>query len=495
MLINELIKKADLPVIARGGEGNPDITDICYDSRNARPGSLYVSIAGTRVHGDVFIDDAISRGASAVLSENLHTEDRFIWVQSVGLRSALGKLGMALWDVDPGKMILTAITGTNGKTTVAHLYERLYRERCSKDLVWMFGTVEYHLGDRICPADHTTPEALDIFRFVGESTNRTPEALVMEVSSHSLALDRVGGILFDTAVWTNLTQDHLDFHKDMESYYAAKKLLFTEYLKENGVAVINIDDPWGKRLSGELKKGNIVTFGQSQDAQVRIISNQCDWDGCRIEVVSGSEKSLFSSSLRGFFNVYNMTAMIAGAFGMGFTPYEISSAFESVNTVPGRMDRVDIDAPFAVIVDYAHTPDALVNILQTSRPLTEGKLICVFGCGGDRDRTKRSIMGDVASHYSDEAVVTSDNPRTEKPESIIDEILEGIPLDFPCTVIPDRREAIGMALSIAGPGDCVVIAGKGHEDYQEINGIRHHFNDKEIVMEYFLLQEKNRNDA
>jgi len=489
MRLSELLNKAGMQVIDGTGDSDPEILDICYDSRKVVSGSLYVSIPGTRLDGDSYIKDAISRGAVAVISENPQTDLPVRFVQSTNLRNALGRLGASLWEINIQDLFFVGITGTNGKTTTAHLFEQMLRQKYSADRTWMFGTVDFHLGEKRLPADHTTPEALDIFRYIGKSQCR-PEGLVMEVSSHSLALDRVGGMLYDMAVWTNLTQDHLDFHHDMVSYYQAKKRLFTKYLKPDGIAVINIDDPWGERLRNELTNTKCVTYGRNEAAQIRIFSWKCDWDGCRVDIEEDGKVFSFSSSLRGYFNVYNMAAMIAGARGMGCSAEQIQKAFDCVDTVPGRMDRVDLEALFSVVVDYAHTPDALENILKTARPLTGGRLICVFGCGGDRDKAKRPIMGRIVSENCDEAIVTSDNPRTEKPQAIIDQILDGIPLDFPHTVFADRRQAIMQALSMAREGDCVVIAGKGHEDYQEIDGVKHHFNDKEVVMELLAHGEK-----
>lgn len=490
MRLNELLKRSALQVIDRSGEADPEILDICYDSRKAGPASLFVSIPGTRLDGDLFIADALSRGAAAVISEKLHPGLAVPCIKSVNLRSSLGKLGAALWEVDFSGMICVGITGTNGKTTTAHLYEQLLCQRIPSEQIWMFGTVDFHLGGKRIPASHTTPEALDILRWIGESEHR-PSGLVMEVSSHSLSLDRIGGLLYNTVVWTNLTQDHLDFHHDMESYYQSKKRLFTDYMVSGAPAVINIDDAWGARLAEELTGANCVTYGRNEKARVRIVSWDCDWSGCRVEIEENGSRVTFSSALKGFFNIYNMASMIAGARAMGFTDEQIQSAIDNVKTVPGRMDRVDADVPFSVVIDYAHTPDALENILKAARPLTKGRLICVFGCGGDRDRTKRPIMGRIVSENSDEAIVTSDNPRTEKPQAIIDQILDGIPLDFPHMVCTERRSAIKQALSIAREGDCVIIAGKGHENYQEINGVKHHFDDREVVMELLAHGDKN----
>lgn len=489
MLLENILNKTEMSVIARSGSANPDITDICYDSRKIQPGSLYVSVPGTKLHGDSFIKDALANGAVAVISENAHPDLQVPCVQVKNIRGILGKLGSTLWNIDINAITLVGITGTNGKTTIAHLYQKLLAQHFGTENVWMFGTIEFHIGNKTTPATHTTPESLEIFKCIGNE-GTVPKALVMETSSHSLALDRIGGLTYDVAVWTNLTQDHLDFHKNMESYYQAKKRLFVEYIKENGVSVINIDDSWGKQLVSDLPGNKIVTYGRDNSADVKIDSWNCDWDGCKVTVKFKNSLNTYTSKLRGFFNVYNMSALIAGAYGLGMDPDTIQKAFSSVATVAGRMDRVMIDAPFAVIVDYAHTPDALVNILATSRPLTSGRLICVFGCGGDRDKTKRSIMGGVVSEYADEAVVTSDNPRSERPVAIIDQISAGIPLDFPHVSIPDRKNAIKYALENAKAGDCIVIAGKGHEDYQEVNGVRHHFNDKEVVEELYSQLEK-----
>jgi UDP-N-acetylmuramoyl-L-alanyl-D-glutamate--2,6-diaminopimelate ligase len=476
-------------MVSRSGNGDPEITGITFDSRKVMQGNLFVSIPGTKLDGDTFIADALAKGAVAVISEKKHPELSVPSIQVKNVRHCTGYLGAALWNIDVATIKMVGITGTNGKTTTAHLFQKLLEQICKKENVWMFGTIDFHIGKKIIPATHTTPEAIEIFRCIHEE-EYTPDSIVMETSSHSLALDRISGLLYDVAVWTNLTQDHLDFHKNMDNYYQAKKRLFAEYIKPDGVAVVNIDDTWGKRLSAELDGKKMLTYGRDSASDVRIESWNCSWDGCEVSIVYKGQRVSFHSSLRGFFNVYNMTALIAGAYGLGLTDTIIQQAFSAVQTVAGRMDRVMINAPFAVIVDYAHTPDALVNILSTARPLTKGRLICVFGCGGDRDRTKRPIMGGVVAEHADEAIVTSDNPRSERPVAIIDEICAGIPLDFPHVTIPDRKTAIEVALQNAKEGDCVVIAGKGHEDYQEINGVKHHFNDKEIVETLYLQMGK-----
>lgn len=484
MDINTLIQQSGIWAIARGGSGNPEVVDIVYDSRNVRPGALYVAIPGTKVHGDSFIPDALTRGAVAILSDNPHPELTVPWVHAGAIRTAPGMLAQTLWRVNTAAMQLVGITGTNGKTSIAHLFEELFLGNLPREAVWMFGTISYHLGGKVTEALHTTPETLDIVRLMGNAEH-APQVVVMEVSSHALTLDRVGGLGFDVAVLTNITQDHLDFHDNMENYYQAKRRLFTTYLKTGGIAVVNIDDPYGRRLAAEDGNETWMTYGTSEDARVRLASWACDWDGCRMSVEYKGKTTSYTSSLCGFFNSANMTALVAGALGIGYGAELIQRAFDKIQTVPGRMERVAVDAPFSVVVDYAHTPDALENVLRAAEEMTSGRLICVFGCGGDRDRTKRPRMGSSVALYCDEAFVTSDNPRSEKPQDIINAIVEGIPLDFPYHTIADRHKAIFAALREARAEDCVVIAGKGHETYQEVAGVKHHFDDKEVVYEYF----------
>jgi UDP-N-acetylmuramoyl-L-alanyl-D-glutamate--2,6-diaminopimelate ligase len=482
--LNTLLQIAQIEVLDNGGIGDPEILDILYDSRKITNGSLYIAIPGTKNDGDSFIPDAIKKGAVAIISEKSHPEITVPWVKVKNTRKVCGVLGRALWKFDVDSVTFAGVTGTNGKTTITHLLQALFQSKFGKEQVWMFGTIDYHVGSVKKPASNTTPEALDIYRCSRES-NGHPKSVVMEVSSHSLALDRVHGLKFDVAVWTNLTQDHLDFHKDMESYYNAKKTLFTDYLKSGGKAVVNIDDPWGERLMSELCSTGIITYGEKKTADVRFDKWNCSWDGTSIELEYNGKSINCSSKLCGFFNVYNITATAAAGIACGFSMDEIVHVLNNVSVVNGRMERVQIDAPYSVVVDYAHTPDALVNILKTSRTLTKNRLICVFGCGGDRDRTKRPIMGGVVAEYADDAIVTSDNPRSERPERIIEEILTGIPLDFPHRPIADRREAIRAAMSSASAGDCVVIAGKGHETYQDANGKKTHFDDKEVAVQIY----------
>jgi UDP-N-acetylmuramoyl-L-alanyl-D-glutamate--2,6-diaminopimelate ligase len=472
-----------LSITMSGGDGNPEITDVTCDSRNVVPGSLYVSIPGYKVHGDKFIPEAITKGASAILSENPQKGRPIPWAQTDNVRRAFGLASRAVFGADFSETLFVGITGTNGKTTTAYLFQRLLNLLFGQDSAWMFGTVKYSLGDKDIAAQRTTPESSDIFRNIMNAKQK-PKAVVMEVSSHSLALDRIAGLSFDCVVWTNLTQDHLDFHKSMDDYYLAKKRLFTDYRGEHTWAVINIADPWGRRLSGELAGGKILTYGKSDDAVVRINDLQCSDNGTEIQCRIGDKCERFSSRLAGQFNAYNMAALVAGAIALSIDSSLVRQCFSDI-TVPGRMQRVDVEADFAIFIDYAHTPDALEKACVAARHLTQKKLICVFGCGGDRDKTKRPLMASAVARYCDEAVITSDNPRSEEPATIIRDILQGMPLDFPQTVISDRKEAIRKAIAAARPGDCILIAGKGHEDYQEIKGVRLHFDDYETAVEAF----------
>jgi UDP-N-acetylmuramoyl-L-alanyl-D-glutamate--2,6-diaminopimelate ligase len=479
----------NLPVSVRGGGARPEIEDVTGDSRTVRPGSLYVSIPGFKAHGDTFIAEAIAKGAVAIISENPQEGCPVPWAQTANARKCLGLASRALLGKSLSETLFVGITGTNGKTTTAYLFQQLLNLWLGGDSTWMFGTVKYSLGAQETEAQRTTPESSDIFRTILQAPKK-PRAVVMEVSSHALALDRVAGLLFQCIVWTNLTQDHLDFHKSMDDYYRAKKRLFIDYIADKAPAIINIDDPWGRRLASEVSS-NIITYGTSGDATVRIIDISCAESGTRIDCSINGKTESFTSRLAGRFNAYNMAALVAGAFALGIDFSLVRQCF-GVITVPGRMQRVDVDAGFSIFVDYAHTPDALEKACNAARQFTRKKLLCVFGCGGDRDKTKRPLMGSAVAGICDEAVITSDNPRSENPDMIIREILQGMPLDFPHIAISDRKEAIRKAISIARPGDCVLIAGKGHETYQETKGVRRHFDDYETAVEAVAKLQKQR---
>ncbi|MBI1870327.1 MAG: UDP-N-acetylmuramoyl-L-alanyl-D-glutamate--2,6-diaminopimelate ligase [Chlamydiae bacterium] len=468
-----------LEILKVSGNLDQEISGISYDSRKISPGDLFVAWQGTYSDGISFVEEALSRGVVAFCLENewkgaSSTTDSIPRVRVKDARSSLADLAKAFYRNPTQALQTIGVTGTNGKTTVSFLIESILRSsgiRCG-----LLGTVLYKIDERFMVADRTTPESLDIQKFAHDMVNSGCSSLVMEVSSHALEQGRVRGINFDAALFTNLTQDHLDYHKNFENYFRAKARLF-ENLKRDAVAVINEDDFYGKRLS-HLTSGRIVSYGFSPERMV--------WAR---NIVLNSEKSVFeivfpegviklSLSILGRFNVTNALAAFAGTWALGVDPEKIKEGLEALDQVPGRMQFVPIPLPFQVMVDYAHTEDALKNVLSTLRPLVKGRLITVFGCGGDRDSDKRPKMGRVAALFSDQVVITSDNPRSEDPSFIALQIEEGVKeYQKPFKRILDRREAIEFAMSEAQEGDLILIAGKGHEKFQETGRVRIPFDD------------------
>jgi UDP-N-acetylmuramoyl-L-alanyl-D-glutamate--2,6-diaminopimelate ligase len=471
-----------IPTLKTGGAADPQVSDVTNDSHAVTPGAVFIATPGLKSDGLSFVNEAIGRGAVAVVCEREPDNCAVPWAMVPDSREVTGLLARSLWNDPAAGSTMVGITGTNGKTTTAYLYQHLFAQLYGPEYSWMFGTVMYMCGGKPQPASHTTPEAVRILRLLSQAATR-PKALTMEVSSHALQLNRIAGLRFDLAVWTNLTQDHLDFHKTMDDYYQAKKRLFTSFLKPGATMIVNVDDAWGRRLVEDVPSVATMTYGRIAQAACRIRTSRCTWDGTDVAIDCRGQSHLFRSKLTGGFNVDNMTALIAGAFALDFPVAAVQRCFDTMPQVPGRMERVAVARDYTVVVDYAHTPDALEKVLSAARSLTKGRLLCVFGCGGDRDRTKRPRMAEAVASHCDEAVVTSDNPRSEEPDAIIAEVVAGMPLDFTHQVIADRRSAIKRAMAIARPGDCIVVAGKGHEDYQEIKGVRHHFDDRETVRE------------
>lgn len=463
---------------------NPEILDITYDSRQVREGALFVAVEGFAVDGNRFVDSAIKNGAVAVISTKAPQTDTVAWVQVEDARVAMAEAGFGLWGVDFGEIFSVAVTGTNGKTTIATIMKKINESLYGRIFSWQIGTIGNWYGDKFEEAARTTPEAVDLLKEIGNA-DFYPKSLTMEVSSHALVLERVKGFLFDVAIFTNLTQDHLDFHKTMDEYYDAKRILFKNHLKSDGIAVINCDDMYGTKLAQELE-GEIVTYGRASDADFKLLSTNSDWTGSFMRVLWKGEKIVFTSPLVGHFNIMNLAAVAAAALSKGVAVETIQSVFEKLTPVPGRMDKVDIKAPYSVVVDYAHTPDALKNVLQTAKKITNGRVIAVFGAGGDRDRTKRAPMAEAVAMNADYAFITSDNPRTEDPIQILNDVEQGMPLDFPYEVVADRADAIIRAMKFAKENDAIIVAGKGHEDYQEIMGVKHHFDDREEVQKAFV---------
>jgi len=455
------------------------VSDVTHDSRKAGPGSLFVAIRGLAADGNAFAEAAGKKGAIAIASEE-PPHAGLPWLRVRDAREALALLSAAVLGNPAAALELVGITGTNGKTTTAALVDAVLR--AAGRHVGLLGTVQYRVGDRVAEASRTTPESSDLQRLFREMLDASCTHAVLEVSSHSLALKRVHGCSFRVAVFTNLTRDHLDFHGDMDSYFAAKKVLFETMLRPDGCAVINVDDDRGPALT-EVSRGRALTYALDRPADIR-------GEGISLSLAGTSFKALtpvgdmdVRSPLIGRFNVQNILAAIGAAICLGVPRETTLRGIASLAGVPGRLERVDCGQDFAIVVDYAHTDDALKNLLETVRELTPGRVITVFGCGGDRDRTKRPLMGAVASRLSDVAVVTSDNPRSEPPEAILDEIQSGMNGGRGAErhVIVDRRDAIAKAVELARRGDAVVIAGKGHETYQILRDRTVPFDDRQAA--------------
>jgi UDP-N-acetylmuramoyl-L-alanyl-D-glutamate--2,6-diaminopimelate ligase len=440
-----------------------DITDLAYDTRRVAPGALFFCVPGFTHDGHDFARDAVARGAAALVVER----SLGLGVPEVGVpsvRRAMAEAAANFYGDPTAELETVGVTGTNGKTTTAFLVRALLESGSRQ--TGLLGTVKSVVGGMERDVERTTPEAIDLQRVFAEMLTAGDRACVMEVSSHALALHRADAIHFAAAIFTNLTQDHLDFHPTMEDYFAAKRRLFID--ADPAAAVINVDDPYGRRLAADVP--DPVTFAVRSAAAYRATEVTTGLHGSRFTAATPDGSFELRSPLRGEFNVYNALGALAAARALGISVETCQSAIAAAGQVPGRFETVDEGQAFAVVVDYAHTPDSLENVLRSARPLTEGRLHVVFGCGGDRDRGKRPLMGEIARRLADRVIVTSDNPRSEDPEAIISEILEGSGRDVIHDA--DRRAAIATAIEDAEAGDVVVIAGKGHEQGQEFAGGR-----------------------
>lgn len=455
-----------------------------YDSRRVKPGFVFFAFPGAKVDGRTFSAQAADKGAIATVSEFPAPEGWTApWLQVTHGRQALALAARTFYGKLDEKLNLTGITGTNGKTTTAFLLDSVLRQ--AGKTTAMIGTIEYRMGSKTLPAPNTTPESLDLARLFSELDAMGGTHVTMEVSSHALALGRVYGLHFHTAVFTNFTRDHLDYHETMENYFAAKKLL----LDGAGgppprYAVINRDDESSRKLTTPGNSTEVLWYGLGKDATLRARHIRSVGNGMRFEVTFEKTKFEIFSPLAGRFNVYNILAACGAAMTCQLPPETIVSGIEACKGVPGRFERIDEGQPFQVIVDYSHTDDALRNALSAARSLEPRRVITVFGCGGDRDRTKRPLMGQVASELSDVVVLTSDNPRSEDPLQIMNDVLVGIRRSDKKTIVePDRAQAIHKALGEAGAGDLVLLAGKGHETYQIFADRTLHFDDREAARE------------
>jgi UDP-N-acetylmuramoyl-L-alanyl-D-glutamate--2,6-diaminopimelate ligase len=458
-----------------------EITGLSYDSRRVEPGFAFFAITGNADDGHRYAEDALGRGArAAVVERPLRLSRRLPQIIVKDTRKALAHAARAFFDDPSAKLKVSAVTGTNGKTSTAYL-SRAMLSRAGKT-AGLMSTVKIDVGSRSFPATHTTPESLEIQSCLAQMVDAGLRFAVVETSSHALHQGRFQGIAVASAVFTNLTQDHLDYHGNMENYLSAKAKLF-EMLPEDGFAILNADDPASSRLS-DCCRALDVTYGLKNPSDVTADVHSVTAGGTRLTLRTPAGSQEIFSPLTGNHNVYNVLAASANAQSLGVGLSAICEAIEGFTGVPGRLQRIDKGQPFTVLVDYAHTHDALQNVLEALLPLKNGgRMIVVFGCGGDRDRTKRPLMGAVVEELSDLFWITSDNPRTEDPDAIIQNIRVGLKGAETCRIEPDRRKAIYAALSSAQPGDIVLLAGKGHENDQIIGTTRIHFDDSEVAAE------------
>jgi len=471
--------------------GDPGVSSVEYDSRRVKPGSVFVAMRGESSDGNKFIDQAIQAGAAAVVTDSAEEKPRpgVAWAVVPHGRRALARVSANFYKRPAERIAVTGITGTNGKSTTAFLVESILSAAGRKSA--LIGTIEYHVARKVLPAPHTTPEALDLNRIFNEALGNGATEAVMEVSSHALAQERVFGVPFDVAVFTNLTRDHLDYHNSMEEYFAAKKAMFEGCGTEPPRAVVtNLDDESGAKVA-ELsrKRSSVVLKYGWERGDLHADNVEITTRGTRFDLITPAGKIAVFSALIGRVNVYNIMAAAGAAYARGCSAQAMAAGIDKLACVPGRFERVDCGQPFTVVVDYAHTDDALRNLTALARELVsgggaKGRVLTVFGCGGDRDRKKRPLMGEAAGRGGDFVVLTSDNPRSEDPLAIINDAVVG--LQKTCvrySVEPDRRKAIALALAEARPGDIVLLAGKGHEKVQVTREGAVPFDDLEVARE------------
>jgi UDP-N-acetylmuramoyl-L-alanyl-D-glutamate--2,6-diaminopimelate ligase len=464
-----------------------EIRAVQYDSRKVEQNDCFVAIKGGVVDGHQFIENAIGRGAKVVIMERETLPDAmFMHLGVVKIvvgdsRKALAQMSANFYDHPSRQLQLVGITGTNGKTTTTHIVKAILEAANKK--TGLIGTIECIIGDERIPATHTTPESVELNQLFRRMVDARCSAAVMEVSSHALHQSRVHGTEFMVAVFTNLTQDHLDYHGTMEDYFRAKKTLF-DGLKNSSTAIINADDEWGRRIVAD-SGARIITYAVNKPSDILARDIELSIHGTKMQVEIGNETTQLNSQLVGRFNVYNTLAAIGAGVALGIPLQTMKQGIEHMPPVRGRFERIASDKGWTAIVDYAHTPDALEKCLRTVREVlpqnSPGRVVTVFGAGGDRDKTKRLAMGAVVSEFSDVAVVTSDNPRTEDPDAIIDDILAGMSRRENLVREVDRRKAIQRAVEMAAVGDVIIVAGKGHEDYQVIGKEKIHFSDREEI--------------
>ncbi len=476
-------------IIASKGSLDRPISGLVMDSRRAVPGTLFFALPGLRTDGTGFIDEAVDRGAVAVVTNKLptHAPAKVTYIQVADPRAMLARVSQRYYQFPDREMSVVGVTGTNGKTTVTHLIKQFLN---GDQRVGLIGTIAYDLGVRSVPSYKTTPESLDIYGMLAQMRDAGCRHAVMEVSSHGIDQQRVLGMQFGAAVFTNLTRDHLDYHKTMETYFEVKSRLFTGKVgTEPKLAVVNVDDPAGETLVGVIPPHvRTVTFGEATTAMVRAEDVVLNFKSTTFKLVWPQGEMLVESPLIGRYNVSNLLAAIATAWALGRDPSVFLARLRSFKGVPGRMERIEEGQTFNVLVDYAHTDDALRNALGMLRSITPGRLITVFGCGGNRDRAKRPMMVKAVQQYADFAFATADNPRSEPLAQIFADMKAGVLSNEKITWIDDRRRAISLALDMCQPGDSLIIAGKGHESYQEFADTVTPFDDRQVVRELIAIK-------
>lgn len=475
MKLSEILKNLD--ILELNADSDLEIADISYDSRSVKPGSAFVAVRGFETDGHRYIPQAVSMGAGVVICEEV-PEIKVPYVRVPDSRRALALASRNFFGDPSSKLCVIGVTGTNGKTTSTYLLKHLLEETLGAK-VGLIGTNGNLIGSESIPSEHTTPESRDLQALFSQMLAAGCTHVVMEVSSHSLDLGRVEGIRFAVGLFTNLTQDHLDYHKTMEAYAAAKAKLFAHCER----AAVNLDDDWSAFML-EHAACPVLKFSAKSDA-AELVARDIKYSADSVKFCAVQEMSIerVRLGIPGTFSVYNALGALACMRLLGVPLKEAAAAIATAKGVKGRVEVVPTDGDYTILIDYAHTPDALENVLKSMRAVTQGRLVALFGCGGDRDRTKRPIMGRIASECADFVVVTSDNPRTENPEDIIADILQGIPGGTPKQVIPDRIQAIQWVIEHHEPGDVILLAGKGHEDYQIIGKTKIHLDEREVVAE------------
>lgn len=474
MKLRELIK--NLSIIEMNADAELEISGVSYDSRKTEKGDMFVAIRGFEADGHKFIPKAVENGAAVILCEEKPSCD-IPYVLVSDSRYGLAIVSRDFFGDPASEMTMIGITGTSGKTSSSYLIKHMLESKLDAK-VGLIGTNGNMIGDEFLHTEHTTPESYELHKLFRHMADSGCTHVVMEVSSHSLTLERVAGIHFDVALYTNLSQDHLDFHGTMEEYAAAKRKLFSMC----SLGCFNLDDAWADFMRDGASCRTMTFSTEKNEADLVAKDIRLTADGVRFASVSGDEISMTKLGIPGMFSVYNALGTMSVGLALGLSLADCSDAMSSAKGVKGRLEIVPTGRDFSVVIDYSHKPDALEKVLKTLKPVTRGRLIALFGCGGDRDKLKRPIMGRIAADNADLVVVTSDNPRTEDPDEIIREIVAGMKdKRTPTKVICDRREAIAWAIDNAAPGDVLLLAGKGHEDYQVVGHEKHHMDEREIV--------------